>query len=415
MSTEHHLSDGPSQPPTGVQRPAFDPTDPDLVASPFGTYSWFRDHEPVRRLDDGAFAVFRDEDVRMVLGDPATFEVLSFGDAATFSPLILATANGERHTVLRRAVSMHFRRGILDGLRPAIEQTTEAALAGLRRRGGGDVVVDLTVPVPLSVIVDMLGVPADRFEDFRRWSEALMDVIAITGLGMDRSRAPDAPAQVRELAAYMIDLVEQRRMEPPRDAEEADIIDHLLFRSDVELTGIEIASLASFFLVAGHETTANLLASTIHHLLVHPEEARRCRDDPARMPFLVEEMLRLESPLQRTARVAAVDAEIAGVAVPAGSRVLVYVGSANRDPRRHAAGDTLDVAAAADPHLAFGLGVHYCLGAPLARLEAEIVIGAWLRDMADARLDDTNAPRLRHRPEPRGLETLPIVLGGGAR
>jgi cytochrome P450 len=225
----------------------------------------------------------------------------------------------------------------------------------------------------------MLGVPTEDWEQLREWSDATVQTLSAV-LGDDD---PTAGAGALALHAYLDDVADRYRLQP-NDSIAGRLV---MFETDGEISRDELVGFLHLMFVAGHETTAALLAHTLERFATDPDLLRKVGEDRELVGPLIEEMLRIYSSLQRVFRIATADTEIAGVDVPAGSTVVVLLGAANRDDRRFAAGDQIDLDAADTAHLAFGQGIHHCLGAPLARLEARVAINRILDAVSAVRLD----------------------------
>ena len=408
--------------PDGIVAP--DLASPAFKANPYPFYARLRAEAPVWRatLRDRrtAWLVTRYEDVARVLKDD-TFakDKLNAMDpeqrAKTpwvpgfLKPLErnMLDLDDPDHARLRALVSKAFTPRLIERLRGRIEALCEELLDAMererKRKGGTDLVAGYALPLPATVIAELLGVPAEDHARFHRWSNRLVSVSS----GRDMLRAlPAALSFVR----YLRKLVERRRADP-----EDDLITALIRAEEAgdKLSEDELLAMAFLLLVAGHETTVNLIASGTLALLEHPEQAERLRRDPSLVKPAVEELLRYTSPVEMaTERYAREDAEIGGTTIPRGGLVLAVLGSANRDERHFEDPDVLDLARDPNRHLAFGRGgVHHCLGAPLARMEGQIALTALLRRFPGARL--AMAPetlRWRRGLFLRGLERLPLVL-----
>ena len=271
------------------------------------------------------------------------------------------------------------------------------------RRGQIELVTDYALPLPATVIAELLGVPAEDHAKFHRWSNRLVSVSS----KRDMLRAlPAALSFVR----YLRKLVERRRADP-----QDDLITALIRAEEAgdRLSEDELLAMAFLLLVAGHETTVNLIASGTLALLEHPEQMKRLRHEPSLAKPAVEELLRYTSPVEMaTERYPRDDVEIEGTTIPRGELVLAVLGSANRDERHFEDPDVLDLARDPNKHLAFGRGgVHHCLGAPLARMEGQIAISAFLRRFPEVRLAVAPQSLRWHRGVfLRGLQRLPLVL-----
>ncbi|HKH77465.1 MAG TPA: cytochrome P450 [Rubrobacteraceae bacterium] len=311
------------------------------------------------------------------------------------------------HARLRAIVSKAFTPRLVERLRGRIGVLCEELLDAMeregRRRGGVELVADYALPLPATVIAELLGVPAEDQARFHRWSNRLVSVSS----GRDMLRAlPAALSFVR----YLRKLVERRRAEP-----QDDLITALVRAEEAgdKLNEDEILAMAFLLLVAGHETTVNLIASGTLALLEHPEQAEALKCDPSLVKPAVEELLRYTSPVEMaTERYAREDVEIEGATIPRGELVLAVLGSANRDERHFADPNALDLARDPNRHLAFGRGgAHHCLGAPLARMEGQIAINALLRRFPETRLPASpESLRWRRGLFLRGLQGLPLVL-----
>ena len=397
---------------------------PAFKANPYPFYARLRAEVPVWRVTLGdrrtAWLVTRYEDVARVLKDD-TFakDKLNAMDpeqrAKTpwvpgfLKPLErnMLDLDDPDHVRLRALVSKAFTPRLIERLRGRIDALCEELLDAMererKRKGGTDLVASYALPLPATVIAELLGVPAEDRARFHRWSNRLVSVSS----GRDMLRAlPAALSFVR----YLRKLVEQRRADP-----EDDLITALIRAEEAgdKLSEDELLAMAFLLLVAGHETTVNLIASGTLALLEHPEQTEWLRRDPSLVKPAVEELLRYTSPVElATERYARQDTEIAGRRIPRGGLVLAVLGSANRDERHFEDPDVLDLARDPNRHLAFGRGgVHHCLGAPLARMEGQIALSALLRRFPGARL--AMAPESLHWRRGlflRGLEKLPLVL-----
>jgi cytochrome P450 len=397
---------------------------PRFKADPYPFYARLRAEAPVWRttLPDrrAAWLVTRYEDVARVLKDDMfAKDPLNAMDpeqrAKTpwvpgfLKPLErnMLDLDDPDHARLRALVSKAFTPRLIERLRGRIEvlcaEHLDAMERKARRKSVTELVADYALPLPATVIAELLGVPAEDHAKFHRWSNRVVSVSS----KRDMLRAvPAALSFVR----YLHNLVEQRRADP-RD----DLITALIRAEEAgdSLSEDELLAMGFLLLVAGHETTVNLIASGTLALLEHPEQMKRLRREPSLVKPAVEELLRYTSPVEMaTERYPREDVEIEGTTIPRGELVLAVLGSANRDERHFEDPDVLDLARDPNRHLAFGRGgVHHCLGAPLARMEGQIAISAFLRHFPEARL--AVAPeslRWRRGVFLRGLERLPLVL-----
>jgi cytochrome P450 len=307
------------------------------------------------------------------------------------------------HTRLRALVSKAFTPRLIERLRGRIEVLSEELLDTMERKGEAELVGDYALPLPATVIAELLGVPAEDRRKFHRWSSRLVSVSS----SRDMMRAlPAGLAFVR----YLRKMFERRRAAPKDDLMTA------LVRAEEagdKLSEDELLAMGFLLLVAGHETTVNLIASGTLALLEHPDQMEKLKGDPSIIKSAVEELLRYTSPVElATERYAREDVEIAGTIIPRGELVLGVLGSANHDERHFEDPDALKITRDPNRHLAFGRGgVHHCLGAPLARMEGQIAISALLRRFPHARLAVAPETLPWHRGLfLRGPRRLPLVL-----
>lgn len=312
--------------------------------------------------------------------------------------------NPPNHTRMRRLASGVFTARRVGALREVISAQVGEILDGLGGEREVDLLSQLAYPLPIAVICALLGVPAADRGRFRRLAEELTVVLEVR---FDQDQAVRAHAAAVELQDYFAELIEVRRRVPADD-----LVTALAAAHDAggdRLTADELMGNLALLLVAGFETTTNLLGNGLVLLLDHPEHARRLAAEQERAPAYVEEILRIDSPVQLTERFAGADAVIDGTEVPAGAELVLLLGAANRDPRRFADPDTFDPDRPDNAPLSFGAGAHYCLGAPLARLEAQVALPALLRRFPGMRL--TARPRRRPRLTLRGWAALEVDLG----
>ena len=303
------------------------------------------------------------------------------------------------HTAVRALAQRGFTAREVASLEPRVEAVTDRLLERVAGRRELDVVADFAYPLPITVIAELFGVPeADRAR-FRAWSRRMAE-------GMDHFYSKDRGFSGADLWAYIGGLVEQRRHRPGDD-----LISRMLeAEGDDALTPDEVAGLCTLLVFAGHETTTNLIGNGLLALLRQPEQLDALRRaDAAAVRTAVEELLRYDSPAQLISRAVAVDTEIGGTPLAAGDSVVAVLGAANRDPAVFAQPDQLDLARHPNPHLAFGLGVHFCLGAALSRREAVIALPALLQRFPTLAL--AREPVWRPTSVLRGLESLPVRTG----
>ncbi|OAP28167.1 MULTISPECIES: cytochrome P450 [Amycolatopsis] len=306
------------------------------------------------------------------------------------------------HTRLRKLVNKAFTARTVARLRPRIQEIADSLLAEMARHEQVDLVRAFAEPLPITVICELLGVRVEDRGEFTAWSHTLLSF----------SEDPECQAAAaRDMQNYLRQLVESKRAEPAED-----LLSDLVHASDEgdSLDEDELISMAFLLLVAGHETTVNLIANATFALLRAPEQAEKLRADPGLLPGAVEEFLRFDGPINfATLRYTVEEIEAGGVTVPTGEFMHISLLSANRDPEKFPDPDTLDVTRAPGGHLAFGHGIHYCVGAPLARLEAQIALGSLLARFPELSLA-VPAGDIVYRPSSlvHGVLALPVRLKG---
>jgi cytochrome P450 PksS len=402
----------------GSAAKTIDLASPRFKKDAFLFYAQLRAEEPVCRvvLPDGqsVWLLTRYEDVAAALKDPRLVKdkraALTPDQAARqpwvpamFRPLErnMLDVDAPDHTRLRALVHKAFTPRLVEEMRTRIQGLTEALLDGAQARGRMELIRDYALPIPTTVIAQMLGVPVEDRHRFHRWSRV---IVASNPSGWRMVRAiPSAVAFLR----YIRKLVKSRRAHP-----EEDLVSALVGAEEdgEQLNEDELVAMIFLLLVAGHETTVHFIGNATRALLEQPSEKARLQNDPELAASAIEELLRHSGPLETaTERYAREDLRISGVAIPRGALVYAVIASANRDERQFEKPDRLDLSRQPNRHLAFGLGVHYCLGAPLARLEGQIAILALLRRFPDLRLAvPAEALRWRRSLVLRGLETLPV-------
>jgi cytochrome P450 len=390
---------------------AFDPTDRAFLDDPYPLYARGRSAaRPVPAGPRGTLSVFSYELCSAVLRDHETWSSERSQPPVNGQqpPRNMLGADPPEHTRLRGLVSQAFTPRMVERLVPRMEAIAADLLDAVRGRDQFDVVDALAYPLPVIVIAELLGIPPADRDNFKRWSDA---IVATLGGGLDPDTPRELPVEViAELVAYLAAIVEQRRVHPREDLLSA------LVAAEVDgsrLSFPELIAMLILLLVAGNETTTNLIGNAIEALALHPAELQRLRADMSLLPAAVEEVLRWSSPVQMTARVARHDTTLAGVEIPAGAPLLVWLGSANRDEVAFPSPARFDITRSPNRHLAFGQGIHFCLGAPLARLEARVALEAFLARFASYALLPGPHPRVPTFVM-RGYRELPIVVSPGA-
>ncbi|HEU4367745.1 MAG TPA: cytochrome P450 [Methylomirabilota bacterium] len=386
----------------------------EFYEDPFPSYARLRRWDPVHREPDGSYFLTRYDDVVAVYQD---HQRLSSDKRVEFAPKFGDTPLYEHHTTsvvfrdppdhtrIRRLFAPAFTPKALAALEPRVERLVDALLDRAAARGGFDVVEDFAAALPVALIGDMLGVPADERGPLRGWSLAILGALE-PAPGADRLAAGNRA--VEEFKEYLRRLIADRRRRPSTDP--GEILSALLAAEDAgdRLTEVELLHQCIFLLNAGHETTTNLIANAVVTLLEHPAEHARLRAEPGLLPSAVEEFLRYQSPNQLGNRRAVADVEIAGVPMPAGTLVTLGIGAANRDPAHFPDPDRLDLARGPNRHLAFITGIHACAGMWLARMEGRVGIGRLVARFA--RLRAAGKPVRARRARFRVVSAFPVSL-----
>jgi cytochrome P450 len=402
----------------------WDPFDPAWARDPYPVYAALRRSNPVHRSPLGFWVFTRHADCLALLRDKRASSDGRNIDATDFPAIrdrdfLEGGGAGEMlaemapflfrdppdHTRLRGLVQKAFTPRVVEGLRPRVQEICDELLDVALERGSCDLVGDFAYPLPVQIIVEMLGVPAEDHEQFRVWSNALA-----RGLDPDFLLPPDAVQQrlaaILSFVQYFASLIEERRAYP------GDDLLTRLIQAEEEgdaLTQGELLSTCILLLVAGHETSVNLIAGGALALMEHPDQLARFRDDHGVRRSGVEEMLRYIGPVQLTGRVALEAIEVGGVVVEPGDFAMLLIGSANRDAEAFIAPDTFDVGRVDNNHLGLGFGIHHCLGAALARLEAQVALGA-LVSRARVLEPSTDERSYKENIVLRGLAALPVEL-----
>lgn len=383
-----------------------------LIDHPYAVYDRLRDTAPVHRVagTDGnpAWLVTRYEDVREALANPLLsmdkkhalpggYQGLSLPPALDANLLNMEAPD---HTRIRRLVVRAFTARRIEQLRTPVRETADRLLDALGPHGSADLMTAYAAPLPITVICDLLGIPGEHRRDFRAWTDVLV--------APDPTRPGAAKEAVAAMLGFLTQLLADKRKKPADDL----LSDLIAVRDEGDrLSEDELMSLAFLILFAGYENTVQLIGNAILGLLTHPDQLAALRANPERFPNAVEEFARHEGPaLLAIRRFPVEDVTIGAVTVPAGETVLLSLAAANRDPARFPDPERLDLGRDASGHLALGRGIHYCVGAPLARLETEIAVSALLERLPDLALA-TDPAELRWRPSlrARGLLALPVT------
>jgi cytochrome P450 len=340
-----------------------------------GAYDWYRmmrATQPVFMNPEWqGWQVFRYADVSRVLTEYATFSSRSFDDGSDPIGSSIISMDPPRHRQLRNIVTQAFTPRMVAQLEPRITAITNELLDNVIAKGQMDVVADLAYPLPVTVIAELLGIPTELREDFKRWSDAI-----IAG---DESHSEEERRalfqEIQGMYGYFTEVLEERRRNPQNDLVSA------LLAAEVDgqrLTNMELLGFCGLLLVAGNETTTNLLGNMIICFDENPGVVERLRENRALVPGAIEETLRYYSPVKAMFRVTIKETMIGDQHIEAGQVVIAWIGSANRDEAEFPDADRFDIERAPNRHIAFGHGIHFCLGAPLARLEAKVALNAML-------------------------------------
>jgi cytochrome P450 len=393
----------------------FNPLLPEFHADPYPFYKRLREKEPVHQSPMGFWVLTRYEDCVAVLRD-ARFgreefqQMLTavYGDETEKPalPRSMLFRDPPDHTRLRALVSKAFTPRMIETMRDHIQSIVDRLLDRVQAAGRMDVIEDLAYPLPVTVICEMLGVPVDDHASIRGWSADIARSLDAIGLPSDQEIVERGRTSRRALADYFRRLVPERRRRPA-----SDLLSGLLAaeeRGD-KLTPDEVIAMCLLLFIAGHETTVNLIGNGTLALLRHPGEMQKLQAEPGLIANAVEELLRYDSPVQRTARITTTEVELAGQRFGKGTLVVTALGAANRDPAQFADPDRLDVARKDPRHISFGFGIHFCLGAPLARVEGQLALGTLLRRLPRLQLAESK-PEWRESSVLRGLKRLNVTF-----
>jgi cytochrome P450 len=395
----------------------YDPRLAEVIADPYPTFRRLQTEDPVHWSEPlGGWVLTRYGDVRAALNDPrlssdriTPFKASGSGRHAGLGELLRLVGlwavftDPPLHTRLRGLMNVAFTSRAVERLRPRIAELVDELLDGVRGRAHMDVIRDFAYPLPITVIAEMIGVPRADREDFKGWSDELAAFIGSAISTPDKyERAGKA---IAAMAEYFRAMIAARRAKP-----QDDIMSGLLAaeeRGDV-LSEDELVATGILLLFAGHETTTNLIGNAVLALLRHPDQAALLRAHPELAAPAVEELMRYDGPTQAMVRVAVEDIAMEGKTIRQGDRIFTMINAANRDPAQFPDPDRVDLERQNNRHIAFGYGIHFCIGAPLARLEGQLAIPALLK----------RYPGLALAAEPawlpsmvfRGVTALPVTL-----
>jgi cytochrome P450 len=397
----------------------FDPLSPEFQHNPYPVYDQLRAATPILYLEsrhtwflsayEDVFTLLRDRRLgralppgmtRADLGLPPLRE--DYMDFYKLSEHSMFDKEPPDHTRLRSLVHKVFTPRRVEGLRQHIQQITESLLDNVHLQGSMDILADFATPLPVTVIAELLGVPEEDRYHLRSWSQ---DIVAMYELDHTEEQGQQAVQAAIEFSDYIRDLAWWRKKVP-----QDDLISALAAVEDAgdQLTEDELISTCVLLLNAGHEATVNVIGNGMLALLKHPDQQRKLRDHPELVNTAVEEMMRYDTPLQLFRRWVRDDLVYKGFRFTKGMELALMFGAANRDPARFENPGSFDIAREDNPHISFGNGVHYCLGAPLARLELQIAIGTLLRRMPGLQLSEE--PEYRSNYVIRGLKSLQVTF-----
>jgi cytochrome P450 len=403
-------------PPSSAGALVFDPLSPAFLADPYPFYRRLREEAPVYKTAQGFWLLSRYEDVAFSLRDRRFGKDFAgnitrrYGEDRMGEPVIANLAktmlvlDPPDHTRLRSLVTKAFTARRVADMRPRIRKLVDEQIDRVIGKGEMDVIRDLAHRLPVIVICDMLGIPEDHREPFLAGSNVagrVLDPAPMTREELDRANAGTAMAN-----AYFDQLCELRRRDP-----QDDLTTELVRAEEAgdRLSSEELRANIGLLFGAGHETTTNLIGNGLLALQRAPEQWQRLKDDPSLIPGAVEELLRFDSSVQMTGRVTNTEIEVGGIVLPVGESVITLLGAANRDPAQYADPDSLDVGRQNVRPMSFGGGIHHCLGAQLARLEAELVFTALVERLPNLELPEKDRPDWRGTFTLRGLHKLPAV------
>lgn len=385
----------------------YNPNSPDVRANPYPYYAALRRDHPVYYVQGmEGYAVSRHEDVSHVLLHPEVFSSTGFGgtNIRGRETTMLISCDPPDHTRLRNLVNRAFTPRMVAELEPRIQEITDQLIEQALPNGEFDLIEELAIPLPVTIIAEILGVEPERRGDFKRWSDSVV---------AQRSSEEETEAHEQLMDGFMSYFEEtiERRRRAPKD----DLISTLVQAEEQQraITSDELVAFTLLLLVAGNETTTNLIGNAVLALVEHPDELTKVLDDRSLIPNLVEETLRYDAPVQFLFRKAMEDVELAGTTIPKDAIVLPIYASANRDERKYPEPDRFDVTRDTQGHLAFGHGSHFCLGAPLARLEAKIALETLLLRLRDLTLREERIERL-DSPFLRGPKRLRISFAAAS-
>ena len=395
----------------------FNPLDPAFRIDPYPTYARLRAEDPVHQAEFGALVFSRYDDCMALLRDPRSSSD-GRNSTAYKEAIEQGTVDSEMlimeepsflfldppdHTRLRGLVNKAFTPRVVERLRPRIQTRVDQLLDAAAEQGSLEIIEDLAYPLPVAVICEMLGVPVEDHVTFREWSRQ-----AARSLDPEEALSPEEQEQRRNVIEsfrnYFRGLIAERRKNP-----QDDLISALIAAEDEgnKLSEQELLSTCILLLIAGHETTVNLIGNGTLALLRHPDQLAKLQGDPSLAQSAVEEVLRYDPPVQFTGRIALEEMEVGGATLQKGQQSVILLAAANRDAAQFPDPDRFDITREGNQHIAFSFGIHFCLGAPLARVEGQIALSTLVRRFDNLALE-TEAPEYKENIVLRGLAALPV-------
>jgi pimeloyl-[acyl-carrier protein] synthase len=414
------ISPGKTKKPGAAKAFKFNPLLPEFHVNPYPTYHRLRSEEPVHWSFLGVWVLTRYADVKAVLRDPRFCsdqvpkrikdkshyleqQQRDLNTLAQATSKFIFFLDPPDHTRLRGLVSKAFSLGVVERMRPQIQETVDELISKVWDKGSMDIISDLACPLPVIVIARMLGVPDKDRSKLHQWSN---DLSRILDLLMSLEAYEHLNKVVMEFTEYFSGLIAEREKSPKEDLLSALIAAR---EQGDRLSKEELLATCMMLFATGEESTVNLIGNGMLALLRQPDQMELLKREPALIQSAVEELLRYDTPLQHTARMATEDVEIGGKIIRAGENVLVSLGAANRDPAEFPEPDRLDLTRSENRHLAFADGIHYCLGASLARVEGQIAINTLVQQLPDLKIHSNKLEWLE-KIALRGLKALSVTF-----
>lgn len=375
----------------------------DIRRNPYPIYDQMRSASPVVHVAQLNFwMIFDYESVKWALTDHETFS------SRVPAPHWFIFFDPPQHTKLRALISRAFTPKVVTNLEPRIRELSRELIDKMIQRGQMDLAADYSVPLPMMVIAEMIGIPVADWPQFRRWSDGMLKLtFGLAGGEAGAEGYEEFKAVTVEMNTYLTEMIAQRRAEP-----KDDLLTRLI-EAEVDgqrLSQEEILGFFQLLVIGGQETTANLINNAVLSLLENPEQLTKLRAAPNLLPFAIEEALRYRSPLQSVMRAPRQDVKVHGQTIPAGKLILPMIGSANRDPKQFRDANRFDITRDPNLHVAFGHGIHSCLGAALSRMEARIALADILDRLKGLRLASNEPWRPRKALHVHGPANLPICF-----